>query len=232
MSKKKYVNGYIGETKSGSKYIVINYANNIVTIKFMETGYIVNTTVPALIKGFIKDKLKPSVCGVGYLGDCDTTIYEKEYTLWKGIIERCYNTKRKDYTKYGLLGVTVCDRWKCFANFVKDVPNIDGYDKNKFLNNELDLDKDIKQKSIPIHQKIYSQETCMFVDKHINRSITTRKPTENVHIMSIKGDYILKTFCPVEDLAKQLGIKTQYITRILRGEAKTHNGWTFQYYNE
>ena len=33
-----------------------------------------------------------------------------------------------------------------------------------------------------------------------------------------------------EELAKQLGIKTQYITRILRGEAKTHNGWTFKYF--
>ena len=32
-----------------------------------------------------------------------------------------------------------------------------------------------------------------------------------------------------EELANKLNIKTQYITRILRGEAKTHNGWTFKY---
>lgn len=228
MSEKKYVEGYIGKTKNGLKYVVLGYKNDIITIKFLETGYITQTNTSKM-NGYIKDRLKPSVCGVGYLGDCDVKSYSKEYTVWRGIIERCYNTKRKDYKSYGLLGVTVCDRWKCFANFVKDLPCVDGYDKYKFLNNELDLDKDIKQKDIPISKKIYSQETCMFVDKHINRAITTRKPTENVNIMSIKGDYILKTFCPVEELAEQLGIKTQYITRILRGDAKTHNGWTFQY---
>lgn len=231
MSKKKYIDGYIGQTNNGSEYIIINRINDVITIKFLETGYITETTVPALITGCIKDRLKPSVCGVGYLGNCDVSYYNKEYTLWKGIIERCYNTKRQDYTTYGLLGVTVCDRWKCFSNFLTDMPSIEGYDKYRFMNNELDLDKDIKQKNIPISQKIYSPETCMFVDKHINRATTTRKPTQNVNIISIKGDYTLKTSCPVEELAKQLGIKTQYITRILRGEARTHNGWTFQYYN-
>ena len=38
-----------------------------------------------------------------------------------------------------------------------------------------------------------------------------------------------KKVITVEELAKQLNIKTQYITRILRGEAKTHKGWTFRY---
>ena len=232
MSNKKYINGYIGKTNNGSKYIVINRKNDVVTIKFFETGYITETTVPALISGYVKDRLKPSVCGVGYLGDCNAANHNKEYILWKGIIERCYNTNRNDYAIYGLLGVRVCDRWKCFANFLQDMPNIDGYNQYKFLNNELDLDKDIKQKNVPIDQKIYSLETCVFVDKHVNRGITTRQPSKNVNIVSIKGDYILKTSCPVEELGRQLGIKTQYITRILKGDAKTHNGWTFQYYND
>lgn len=37
------------------------------------------------------------------------------------------------------------------------------------------------------------------------------------------------TICPVNELANKLNIKTQYITRILRGKAKTHKGWTFKY---
>lgn len=229
MSEKKYVKGYIGRTNKGLEYEVLDYTNGIIKIKFINTGYIVDVTSPQLIGGYIKDKMEPSVCGVGYLGYCDAPNRSKEYSLWKGLIERCYNNKREDYKMYGALGVTVCERWKCFANFLEDLENIEGFDENKFKMGQLDLDKDIKQNGIQTNKKVYSPETCMFIDKHINRAITTRKPTENVNIMSIKGDYTLKTYCPVEELAKQLGIKTQYITRILRGEAKTHDGWTFKY---
>lgn len=169
------------------------------------------------------------MCGVGYLGYCDEINRSKEYTLWRGIIERCYNTKRKDYQMYGNKGIAVCDRWKCFANFLEDIKHIEGYNEEKFYDNKLDLDKDIKQVDVPINKKVYSLETCMFIDKHVNRGITTRTPTKSVNIESIKGDYVIKPNCPVEELAKQLNIKTQYITRILRGEAKTHKGWTFRY---
>lgn len=227
---RKFIVGYVGQTNNGDKYQVVDYLKELVTIKFLDTGYTITVNNAKLSIGCIKDKLKPSVCGVGYLGYCDEINRSKEYTLWKGIIERCYNTKRKDYQKYGNKGVTVCDRWKCFAYFLEDIKYIEGYDKEKFYKNKLDLDKDIKQIGIPINQKVYSLETCVFVDKHINRSITTRTPTKNVSIESIKGDYVLKTNCPVEELAKQINVKTQYITRILRGEAKTHNGWTFRYF--
>ena len=170
------------------------------------------------------------MCGVGYLGYCDKINRSKEYTLWKGLIERCYNPKRRDYQMYGAKGITVCERWKCYAYFLEDIEKIEGYNKEKFLNGQLDLDKDIKQDGVPIYNKIYSLETCIFVDKHINRSTTKREPTPSIGIISMRNGYILKTNCPVEELAKQINVKTQYITRILRGEAKSHNGWTFQYF--
>lgn len=34
---------------------------------------------------------------------------------------RCLNTKHKDYADYGGRGVTVCDRWKTFDNFIADM---------------------------------------------------------------------------------------------------------------
>ena len=226
---KKYIQGYIGTTKSGLKYEVINYQDNIITIKFLNTQYILKTNSATLAGGYIKDPYEPSVCGIGYLGECNTPNRSQEYTLWKGLIERCYNPKRRDYKNYGAKGVTVCDRWKCFANFMEDIKKIDGYDDKKFHNKELDLDKDIKQSNIPINNKVYSLETCQFISKHINRAIVTRKKSPNIKIISQKGDYVLETDCPVNELANKLNIKTQYITRILRGEAKTHNGWTFKY---
>lgn len=101
MSQKKYNVGYIGKTKSGLKYIVIKHQKDCITIQFLETGYILDVNSAKLSNGYIKDKLKPSVCGVGYLGYCESPHRSKEYNLWHGIIQRCYNTKRKDYQKYG-----------------------------------------------------------------------------------------------------------------------------------
>ena len=44
-----------------------------------------------------------------------------EYNVWKGIIQRCFNPKNKDYKNYGGRGITVCDRWKNFVNFFEDM---------------------------------------------------------------------------------------------------------------
>lgn len=229
ISDKKYVKGYMGKTQSGDEYVVLDYTKGIITIEFIKTGYQTKVTSSKLIRGNIRDRLKPSLCGVGYLGHNNSIGNEQEYSLWKGIIERCYRENIQDYKNYGNKGITVCERWKCFSNFLEDIKNIEGYDEGKFKNNRLDLDKDIKQKNLPANQKMYSPDTCMFVDKSINRAIITRKRTPDVNIISTKGDYVLKTFCPVEELSKQIGVRTQYITRILRGEAKTHQVWTFKY---
>ena len=229
LDNKKYVHGYIGTTRNNLKYKVLDYKNGLITIQFINSGYIIQVNSAKLSGGLIKDPYEPSICGVGYLGECKPQNYNQEYTLWKGLIERCYNPKRQDYKNYGAKGVTVCERWKCFSNFIEDIKKIDGYDETKFYNKELDLDKDIKQHDIPIECKCYSLETCQFISKHINRAFISRQKSPNVKIISQKGEYILKTDCPINELAVQLNIKTQYITRILRGEAKTHKGWTFKY---
>ena len=45
-----------------------------------------------------------------------------EYQIWKGMIQRCFNTKNKKYHRYGGRGITVCDRWKnSFLDFYKDM---------------------------------------------------------------------------------------------------------------
>lgn len=41
-----------------------------------------------------------SVCNVGYLGECDSPNRSQEYTLWRGLIERCYNPKRQVLFKF------------------------------------------------------------------------------------------------------------------------------------
>jgi hypothetical protein len=51
-----------------------------------------------------------------------------EYVSWRHMKQRCSNPKRLDYTYYGARGITVCERWHLFANFIDDMglrPTID-----------------------------------------------------------------------------------------------------------
>lgn len=43
------------------------------------------------------------------------------YAIWRSMLARCENPKRKDYPRYGGRGVYVCARWHSFENFVADM---------------------------------------------------------------------------------------------------------------
>lgn len=43
------------------------------------------------------------------------------YTVWINMRQRCLNTRCRDYPYYGGRGITVCDRWATFANFLADM---------------------------------------------------------------------------------------------------------------
>jgi hypothetical protein len=43
------------------------------------------------------------------------------YRIWRGMVGRCTNPRRKDYARYGGRGVEVCARWLRFENFVADM---------------------------------------------------------------------------------------------------------------
>ena len=43
------------------------------------------------------------------------------YKSWACMIQRCTNPKNTRYRFYGARGITVCERWKDFANFLADM---------------------------------------------------------------------------------------------------------------
>ena len=43
------------------------------------------------------------------------------YMSWNAMIRRCCNPKYTDYNRYGGAGITICERWRTFANFLADM---------------------------------------------------------------------------------------------------------------
>jgi len=43
------------------------------------------------------------------------------YLCWKMMQQRCSNPNEKSYARYGGKGIKVCDRWKSFCSFLKDM---------------------------------------------------------------------------------------------------------------
>lgn len=51
----------------------------------------------------------------------------RTYRIWAGMKKRCSNPKTEGYERYGGRGITVCERWHDFENFLADMgPAPDG----------------------------------------------------------------------------------------------------------
>jgi hypothetical protein len=50
-------------------------------------------------------------------GRCATA----EYKVWQAMIARCFNPKNPRYADYGERGISVCDEWRDFAAFYRDL---------------------------------------------------------------------------------------------------------------
>lgn len=44
-----------------------------------------------------------------------------EYKIWGGMVNRCHNPKNSSYPRYGARGVSVCEQWRRFENFLADM---------------------------------------------------------------------------------------------------------------
>lgn len=43
------------------------------------------------------------------------------YSTWESMKQRCFNPRQKAYRWYGARGITVCERWLKFENFLEDM---------------------------------------------------------------------------------------------------------------
>lgn len=61
----------------------------------------------------------------------------RTYKSWTGMIQRCTNPNNIGYNDYGGRGITVCERWKKFENFLEDMGESlgPGYSIERIKNN-------------------------------------------------------------------------------------------------
>lgn len=55
------------------------------------------------------------------IGGKNGTPYHPLYNIWKGMLARCNNPKNKRYKNYHDRGISVCERWLDFNNFIEDM---------------------------------------------------------------------------------------------------------------
>lgn len=101
---------------------------------------------------------------------------------WRDMIRRCYDKKRYESLS-PLSRCTVCDDWLLFSNFKKWAENQDYEGK--------ELDKDI----ISGPSKIYSPETCVFVDRKINMLVVGLNTAKGYCFMKSRN----KFYCSVKN---------------------------------
>ena len=106
--------------------------------------------------------------------------YHPLYGRWNGMVQRCHDKNHVRYAKYGGKGITVCERWLSFPNFLADMGEPPAGASIERIDNS----------------KGYSPENCIWAD-----SSTQMRNTSRTRLIEFNG----KTQC-VTDWAKEIGI--------------------------
>src|SRR6185295_17463636 len=112
------------------------------------------------------------------------------FRIWKAMRERCQSQRHKDYHHYGGRGITVCERWADFANFLADMgPHPPGTTLDRTDNNGP-----------------YAPENCRWV----TQKEQTRNTRRNIWI-EFRGERLI-----LQDWSTRLGIPFVTLQRRLR----------------
>ena len=160
------------------KILKYNDATNV-EIQFSKTGLEMVAQLGHIRSGKVKDPYSPSVCGVGIIGtkypitvNGRTT---KEYMLWCHMLERCYSdTYQKKQPTYK--GCKVSDKFKSYEYFYEWCHKQIG-----FNNKDWQLDKDLIIKG----NKVYDENTCVFLPNEINSLLTKRTALRGKHLIGV-----------------------------------------------
>lgn len=225
--------GKVFDSNNFGQFKVIRYVsmdrhrkNRLYEVEFLDTGYKIIKPKSSIMLGNVKDKYLPIVCGVGYLGDATIVGYQKEYDIWSDMLRRCYSENSPNYNRYGGKGVYVDEKWHCFANFLRDVQQLENYNLWKKHDIEYNLDKDILQSEVQC--KVYSKDTCKFVTREENLQNRKLKNTQGYKFIAIMPSGEEIKYTGVKPFAEEYQLSADKITKCLKGIIDNYKGWRFR----
>lgn len=177
MNRYDYI-GKVNTNNQGLQMIIVDYhCNSDVEVIF--DGYEnkpIKCRYSNFKRGAVKNPYYPEVFGVGYKGenfkisDIEKSYERKIYSMWHGMLERCYSEKSQVRNKTkSYKGCTVCDEWLCYANFREWVINQENF--IFWCKDKYGIDKDIINKN----NKVYCSDYCCLVPHYINNLFTNHR---------------------------------------------------------
>ena len=165
--------GDVFKTKSYGDLIVTKYVNSkAVCVKFVVTGYETTTKASNVIAGSVKDRLLPTVHGIGITGDSQVRVdgkHTKEYRLWNNMLKRCYSVGcQKVRPTY--IDCSVSENFRYLQYFKEWCNNQIGFNSVDEKGKPFALDKDILVKG----NRVYNEDVCVFVPQEVNLLFTKR----------------------------------------------------------
>ena len=139
------------------------------------------------------------------------------------MIKRCYDINNQHYPRYGGVGVTVDVRWFSFENYLEDLSQIDGYNPVLYHMGLLSLDKDIKQLYLPKSERVYSKDTCVFIDKKTNDEFRSHC----FPIYSIDEYNNTIKYGSIVECGNKAHVTASNIIACLTGKKESHRGFKY-----
>ena len=196
---------------------------------------IVEAKTSEIKNGKVRNPNTPSICGRGYLGIGKWKFYvhqkaTKEYRVFHGILNRCYNPNVPEYAEYGGEGVTLDSKLFNFQEFCQMLTRLPNYEKWKNdTTGYWEIDKDILCDKYNISPKIYSEKTCHFIPHYENMAERNKR-------ISITGKTYLGispegkeyVFTNIRQFARDNNLSDAHVGNCIRGKYQTHKGWSFK----
>lgn len=178
MRKRSIKEGDILPSKLCGDFVIKEYVDseNII-IEFIQTGYKTSARLPHIVRGNVKDKMLPDLCGVGYIGDGIYKSSSEQGRSWSYMLQRCYYYDREIYATYK--DCTVCNEWHNLQTFGKWYDETHPADGIKYQ-----LDKDLKV----IGNRVYSPDTCIWLPAKLN-GFFVRALNPDSGIQQVRGKY-------------------------------------------
>ena len=106
----------------------------------------------------------------------------KEYAVWQSMLERC--TEKHWWRRPSYIGTTCSDNFKSYTYFYEWCNQQEGFNNTDENGKRWCLDKDILIKG----NKIYSENTCVFVPQRINNLVVKSEATRGDYPIGVSYD--------------------------------------------